>query len=208
MTGVQTCALPISVKNDQAHDEKKPPAAPEAVTEWTDRRVSERWRDWVALTTTIIAVVTVVTILKVSQYSTLSIVTQGKENNAWSLYQSKSIKAYNCQMAKGALDLQLSGIPGISVEAADKYRAAIKRYDDEIKRYKDEMEELQQQAEGLGRDRDNANKLASGFDNALGFLLSAVILSSIATVMRKKYIWYLSLATLTGWLYFMTITIF
>jgi hypothetical protein len=192
-----------TVKNEQVQDEGKLPAAATDAVKRTDRRLSERWRDWLALTTTIIAVVAVVMSLLVSQYSTLSLISQGKETNAWSYYQAKSVKEHAYLMSKIALELELAAIPGMSAEAAEKFRITIKKYDDEIKRYKDEREEIQQLAESLGKQRDKANKLAAGFSNALAFLQISIVLSSIATMVRKKYIWYVSFATLTGWLYFL-----
>lgn len=184
---------------------KVPAAAPSDAEDyiWKDRRLSERWRDWLALTTTIIAVLTVGMSLQVSQYITMSLISQGKETNAWSYYQAKSMKEHNVIMSKATLELQFAANPAMSAEAAEKYRKTIKRYDDEIKRYKDEREEIQQQAESLGKNRDKANKSATGFNNSLAFLQVAIVLSSIATMVRKKYIWYISLASLTGWLYFL-----
>lgn len=184
---------------------KAPAAAPSDAENyiWTDRRLSERWRDWLALTTTIIAVLTVGMSLQVSQYLTMSLISQGKETNAWSYYQAKSGKEYAVTMSKAALELQLAANPDMPAEVAEKYHKTIKGYNDEIKRYKDEKEEIQQQAEALGKKRDKANKAAAGFNNSLAFLQVAIVLSSIATMVRKKYIWYISLAGLTGWLYFL-----
>ena len=195
-----------AVKNDPVQDEKKLPAAATDNAAWKDRRLSEQWRDWLALTTTIIAVMTVGMTLQVSQYLTLSLISQGKETNAWSYYQAKSVKEHTVTMSKAALELQLATIPGMSAEAAEKYRTTIKKYDDEIKRYKDEREEIQQQAESLGKARDKSNKLAGGFNYALLFLQVSIVLSSIATMVRKKYIWYASFAALPGWLYFLIIS--
>jgi hypothetical protein len=192
-----------AVKNDQVQEEQKLPAAATDAAEWTDRRLSERWRDWLALSTTIIAVMTVGMSLQVNQYLTVSLISQGKETNAWSYYQAKSTKEHTVIMSKSALELQLAATPGISAETAEKYRITIKRYDDEIKRYKDEREEIQQLAESLGKERDKANKLAAGFNNSLAFLQVSIVLSSIATLLRRKYIWYISLTALTGWLYFL-----
>lgn len=182
-----------------------PTAAPtDAETfQWTDRRLNERWRDWLALTTTIIALGVVFMYLQVSKYLTLSIVTSAKEANAWSYFQAKSVKQYNCQIAKTSLELQLQTTSDIAAEVAEKYRITIKKYDDEIKRYKDEKEEIQQLAIGLGKKRVKANKIAAGLDNSLGFLMMGIVLSSIATMVRKKYIWYISLTSLAGWLYFL-----
>jgi hypothetical protein len=165
--------------------------------------LSDRWRDWLALTTTIIAVMTVGMTLQVNQYLATSLISQGKETNAWAYFQAKSSKEYSCLIAKTTLELQLAAIPGIAAEGAEKYRIAIKKYDEEIKRYKDEKEEIQQQAEALGKARNKANTGAGNFNYALAFLQASIVLASIATMVRKKYIWYVSLVTITGWLYFL-----
>lgn len=196
---------PVPASKDDAvkkDEEKPPPAAATEAVEWADRRLSERWRDWLALTTTIIAILTMGMSLQVSHYLTISLISQGKETNAWSYYQAKSMKEHNVIMSKVVLELQLAAMTGISAEAAEKYRATIKRYDEEIKRYKDERDEIQQQAEELSKNRDKANKSAGAMNNSLAFLQVAIVLSAIATMVRKKYIWYIGLATLTGWLYF------
>ena len=195
----QSGGMVMPLKKDQP-EEKSQTAQPADTPidaeafQWSDRRLSERWRDWLALTTTIIAVMTVGMTLQVSQYLTLSLISQGKETNTWGYYQAKSGRSSNSQIAKAALELQLATNPGISAENAEKYRITIKKYDDEIRRYKDEMEEIQQQGEALGKARDKANKAASGFNYALLFLQVSIVLSSIATMVRKKYIWYTSLA--------------
>ncbi len=191
-----------TVKTGQVQDKEKPPVAAPDTAALPDQP-AERWRDWLALSTTIIAVLTVGMSLQVSQYLTVSLISQGKETNSWSYFQSKSVKEHTIVMSKFALELQLAAAPNMPAEAAEKYRATIKRYGEDIKRYKDEKDEIQQQAEGLGKARDKANKLAGGFNNALAFLQISIVLSAIAAIGRKKYIWYVSLAMITGWVYFL-----
>lgn len=186
-----------------------PVADPEAsgTVIYTDRRMSERWRDWLALTTTIIAVMSAALSLEVSQQTTISLTTQGKETNAWSYYQAKSVKEHTVQMSRAALELQMSSTPGIPAEVAERYRITLKKYDEEIKRYKDEKEDIQQKAEFLAKKRDKSNKLATGFNNAVVFLQLSIVLSALATLLRNKSIWYVSLASLGGCLYYIFISI-
>ncbi len=167
-----------------------------------DRRLSERWRDWLALTTTIMALITVVMALESSRATMLAVHDSSRESNQWLQFQAKGIKEYSYQITKAALELQLSANAGISAEAAEKYRQAIKKYDEEIKRYKDEKDELMQEALSIGKAKAKNIKRSSGFNAALAFLLIAIVLSSIATMLRKKYIWYIGLSMLAGWLYF------
>jgi len=167
-----------------------------------DRRLSERWRDWLALTTVIMAVITVVMALEASRATMLAVHASSRESNQWLQFQSKGIKEYSYQITKAALELQLSANTGISAEAAEKYRQAIKKYDEEIKRYKDEKEELMQEALSIGKAKEKNIKRSLGFNASLAFLLIAIVLSSIATLLRKKYIWYIGLSMLAGWGYF------
>jgi|GEM_PF-529728 len=187
------------------------PAAPAnaQVSKWHDRRqtlerrlVGERWRDWLAFSTTILAVLAVIMSLESSRATMGAVLLSGKENTQWSLYQSKTIKEYTYNVAKGALELQLAAIPNIAPEAAEKYSKAIKGFDEELKRYKDEKDEIMQEAISFGKTKDRAQKLSAGLNNSLVFLLLAVVLSSIATMVRKKYIWYVGLCMLVGWIYF------
>jgi hypothetical protein len=168
-----------------------------------DRRLSERWRDWLALTTVIMAIITVIMALEASRATMLAVHASSKESNQWLQFQTKGIKEYSYQITKSALELQLSANTGITAEAAEKYRQAIKKYDEEIKRYKDEKDELMQEALSIGKAKEKDIKRSSGFNASLVFLLIAIVLSSIATLLRKKYIWYIGLSMLAGWVYFL-----
>lgn len=167
-----------------------------------DRRLNERWRDWVAFSTTIMVLMAVIVSLEATRSTMASVLGSAKENTQWSQFQSKSIKEYTYLASKTALELQLKGTSGISAEAAEKYRKVITAYDEELKRYKDEKDEIMQEAIALGKAKEKSQKLSAGFNASLVFLLVAILLSSIATMVRKKYIWYIGLSMLAGWGYF------
>jgi len=191
----------MPVKKDQPKEtSQKKQAAP---TEVFEKPENERWRDWLALSTTIIAVVAIIMALEATRASTLAVISSGKETNTWSFFQGKSAKESGYQLSKATLELQLEGTPGISAEAAEKYRKEIKKYDEELKRYKDEKDEIMEQAKALGKTKEKNQRLSAGFTNSLVFLQIAIVLSSIATMVRKKYIWYISFSMLAGWLYFL-----
>ena len=171
-----------------------------------ERRLSERWRDWLALTTVIMAVMTVIMALEAGRATMLAVHLSSRETNQWMQFQSNGIKEYSYQITKAALELQLSANADIPAEAREKYRQAIKKYDEEIKRYKDEKDEIMQDALSIGKAKEKNIKRSSGFNSALVFLLVAIVLSSIATLLRKKYIWYISLSMLAGWGYFLIIS--
>jgi thiol:disulfide interchange protein len=121
-------------------------------------------------------------------------------------FQAKGVKEYSYQITKAALELQLSANADIPAEAREKYRQAMKRYDEEIKRYKDEKDEIMQDALAIGKAKEKNIKRSSGFNSALVFLLIGILLSAIATLVRRKYIWYIGLSMLAGWGYFLIIS--
>jgi len=54
-------------------------------------------------------------------------------------------------MSKEELEVQLIGTPGISPEAADKYRELINKHNGKLKRYKDEKDNIMQEALAIGK---------------------------------------------------------
>jgi hypothetical protein len=190
-------------------DVPAPPPTNDKAQQWTNRRVlpdrrlsGQRWRDWLALSTTIIAAMAVLSSLEATRSSMTAILLSGKEGSQWLMYQAKGIKEYSYQITKSALELQLAGNQDMSAEGAEKYRQSIKKYDEELKRYKDEKDELMQEGLSLGKAKEKNQKRAAGLNASLAFLMMAILLSSIATLVRKKYIWYTGLAMVMGWLYF------
>lgn len=179
-----------------------PPVSTVDDTKKNVERNGYRWSDYACLITTVMAIISAAMTLQTTKYSTLAVMNQGKETNTWAQYQAKGVKEQSYQISKAALELQLEAIPKDMPEAAEKFRKTIKKYDDEIKRYKDEKDDIMQQAEGISKTKIKAYKMSSGFIYSLGFLQISIILSSIAIVARKKYIWYVSMAPILGWIYF------
>ena len=65
----------------------------------------ERWTQWVALTTTILAVCAAISALKGGGYSTRVQLSTTQESNKWSYFQAKSIKQHAVEMHKDQLEV-------------------------------------------------------------------------------------------------------
>ena len=119
--------------------------------------------------------------------------------NQWAYYQSKSIKGYLYELQRDKLDLELKA----GARAAGEYRKKIEFYQNEIGRYKEEKEDIKRKAEELEAQRNNAQKHSGAFGLAAMFLQIAILLSSIAALMKQKYFWFLGMAGgCLGLLYF------
>src|SRR5512142_1457211 len=67
--------------------------------------VKERWTQWVALTTTILAVCAAISALKGGGYSTKVQLSTTQEVDKWVYFQSKSIKQHAVELHRDQLEL-------------------------------------------------------------------------------------------------------
>jgi hypothetical protein len=159
----------------------------------------EPWLNYLALTTVIFAVCATLSTLKGGSYGSRAVMSQAQASDLWSFYQSKSIKGYLYELQRDKLDLELK----TGSRGAAEFRKKIAFYQDEINRYKNEKEEVRKKAEVLEESRNVAQKHSGAFGMAAMFLQIAILLSSIAALMKQKHFWFLGLASgVTGLVYF------
>ncbi len=159
----------------------------------------EPWLNYLALTTVIFAVCATLSTLKGGGYGSKAVMSQAQASDQWAHYQAKSIKGYLYELQRDKLDLELKAVS----HGAAEYRKRIAFYQDEIGRYKGEKEEIQKKAAGLEAVRDEAQKHGGAFGMAAMFLQIAILLSSIAALMKQKYFWFLGMVSgSAGLLYF------
>jgi hypothetical protein len=76
---------------------------------------------------------------------------------------------------------------------ADDYQKKIDSYAEKAKKYEIDKEEVKKKAEELEARRDDAQKHSAPFGLAAMFLQIAILLSSIAALMKQKYFWFLGM---------------
>ena len=100
----------------------------------------EKWIQWVALTTTILAVCAALSTLKGSSNSTKTQIMTTKETNKWSYFQSKSIKQHVCELQRDQLEIQkLNNNSPAATALIDKKLIAL---NEDIERYDKEKGEI------------------------------------------------------------------
>jgi hypothetical protein len=169
---------------------------------------TETWMSWVALATAIMAVLAAITTLYLGKYSSRAILNQGQETSQWAFYQAKSIKSYIYEIQKQKLELETIVLTNKPKVAMDKYSQLISDYDKQIKRYDVEKGEIKATADGLAKSKEDAQSRAGNFGYALIFLQIAIMLSSVSALTKKKPLFYLGLATVSGWVFFFLDAIF
>ncbi|MHB8078624.1 MAG: DUF4337 domain-containing protein [Candidatus Krumholzibacteriia bacterium] len=155
----------------------------------TDEK-KERWLNYLALTTVILAVCATLSSFRGSSYSTRAVMSQTQAASQWSYYQSKSIKGYLYELRKEELEA------GIAAEAARLpersqaiYRDLAGSYAREIARYDGEKAQIQAEAKTLELRRDHAQAHSRTFGMAVIFLQIAILMSSVAALLRRKALW-------------------
>jgi len=160
----------------------------------------EPWLNYLALTTVVFAVCATLSTLKGGGFSTRAVMSQSQASDQWSYFQAKSIKGYLYELQKERLELDLRSLKGGS---RSEYEKKIDGYAQKIRKYDEEKTEIRNKAEELEKTRDRSQKHSGAFGMAAMFLQIAILLSSIAALMKRKLFWYIGLgAGCLGLLYF------
>jgi hypothetical protein len=152
----------------------------------------EKWLILLPATTVLFAVCATLATFKGGGFSNRSVLSQAKASDQWAFYQAKSIKSYLSEMQKERLELDLYGQKDTAYVADLQKR--INAYADKIKKYGTEKDDITKLAKDLEAQQAEAKKHADAFGIAVIFLQISILLSSIAALIKKSPLWYLSLA--------------
>lgn len=154
-----------------------------------------RWTQYLAVSTAMLAVLAAVASLQSGAYSNNAILAkndgvlqQAKASDAWSYYQAKGTRA--TVVATQAEVLSESN-PG----AATRMREEVARYRTEQKEIQDKAVELEHKVK---EDDERAEALLERhhqFARAVTFSQISIALAAIAALMRKKWLWFMGLAS-------------
>ncbi len=155
----------------------------------------EKWLNYLALTTVILAVCATLSTFKGGGYSTKSLLSQTQASDQWAFFQAKSIKGnlYEIQKEKIELELELLRARGPK-EVASDYEKKLDAYTKKVAKYDGEKDEIQKEAKRLESIRDDAKSHSQAFGIAVIFLQIGILLSSIAALLKKKIVWIAGLA--------------
>jgi hypothetical protein len=150
----------------------------------------EPWLNYLALSTIILAVCATMATFKGGGFSTRAVLSQTQASDQWAFFQSKSIKGYLYEMQRDQLEMQLkTQEAALSPAVAGEYRKKIDGYQGKIAKYEAEKGKIQGDAKRLEAVRDDAQQHSKTFGMAVIFLQIAILLSSIAALIKKRYLW-------------------
>lgn len=155
----------------------------------------EKWLNYLALTTVVLAVCATLSTFKGGGFSTRAMLSQSQASDQWSYYQAKSIKGYIYELQRDKLELELKALgQKVPKQVSDEYVKKIEFYSKKTAKYEEEKARIEKDAGKLEAVRDEAQKHSQAFGMAVIFLQIAILLSSIAALMKKKAVWLLGVA--------------
>ncbi len=152
----------------------------------------EPWLNHMALGTVVLAVCATLSTFKGGGYSTQSVINQTQASDQWAFYQAKSTKQHLYQLQLEQMQLQKLLVPAGS-PAAEAFEKRIADYAQRVRTYETERREIEQKARALEAERDAAKRNGRPFGLAVIFLQVAILLNSIAGLMKRKRIWWAAL---------------
>ena len=152
-----------------------------------EKEFSKRVTQLIALSALVLAICATFSSLKAGAFSSKAILAQNAASNGWAYYQSKSLKenTYKVQLDH----LKING--ALDPEGKEKL---MKKYQETVDRYKAEEKEIMQSARAAEATRDRSLELNKGFAGALTFLQIAILLTSLAALVKQIWFWYAGLA--------------
>jgi hypothetical protein len=150
----------------------------------------DQWLNYLAVTTVLIALGATLSTVKGAGFTSKSILKQTQASNEWAYYQAKSVKSYlyELQKEKIELDLRMLG-PNAPKETVEQLQAMIQGYQKKVDKYEKEKEAIQAKARQLEAERDRMLKHSEPFSMSVIFFQLAILLSSLATLMKKPSLW-------------------
>lgn len=145
------------------------------------RESSEKWISRVALSAAMLAVLAAITSMLAGHHANEAILEQLKAGDEWAYYQSKGIKA-------GVLDSKMDLFLALGKTPAPEDGAKREEYKHEQAEIKARAEELETSG---GNHLHRHNTLSRGVTSfQIGIALSAIALSAIAVLSKRKALWF------------------
>ena len=160
----------------------------------------EPWLNLLALTTVILAVCATLATFKGGGFSTKTVLNQAMASDQWAYYQAKGIKGNLYEVEAMRLKRELELAPKATVPILEKSLAEVEK---KVAKYDGEKADIFKKATAFEEAKADAQKHGAPFGLAVIFLQIAILLSSIAALMKKQPVYWAGLAVgIVGIVYF------
>lgn len=149
----------------------------------------------VAITTLILAVVGTIASFKAASMGNQVVITQNEAFNHWSNYQAKTIKKTTLETELYTIEIELAKLKENDAQLKAELLAKKKIYEQEILEYQQAEIDLTKKAQEAEQRHLLTKEISTNFGNALIFLQIGILLSSLTSLSKIKYYWYMGSIT-------------
>jgi hypothetical protein len=154
----------------------------------------EPWLNYLALTTIFLAVLATFAQFRGGGHSTRSIMKQAQASDMWAHYQAKSIKGNTYAISKERIELDLRLQEAtLSKAKQEDMRKLAGEEGAKVARYEAEQKDISAKAKQLEAEVQDNQEHGGQFGKAMMLLQIAIVLSSIAALLKKKLLWFVGL---------------
>jgi len=158
------------------------------------------WLNLLALTTVIFAVCATLATFKGGGFSTRTVLNQAMASDEWAHYQAKGIKGNLYEVEALRLKRELELAPKASLPVLERSLADVEK---KVAKYDGEKADISKKATAFEEAKADAQKHGAPFGLAVIFLQIAILLSSIAALLKKQPVYWAGLVVgVAGLVYF------
>jgi hypothetical protein len=151
----------------------------------------EKWMKGVAVTTTVLAVLTAIASSRAGFCVAKNQVLTALEGSQWAFYQAKSIKQNLAETQKNAFEIAALG--ATTPEQRTLLESTLREYTAQIARYDQEKNKIRSDAEKVSVDNLTVSRRGNQFSMAVVFFQIGIMLSSVGALLKRREMWYVGL---------------
>ena len=147
----------------------------------------EKWMRGVAVTTTVLAVLTAIASSRAAHSVAVSQILTAQEGSQWAYYQAKSVKENLAETQRGIFEVEFLGATTPSQKTLlEKNLGAAQSL---IARYEQEKDQIKKEAEDIGKENNKIRREGDQFNLSVVFFQIGIMLSSVSALLKRKEMW-------------------
>lgn len=156
-----------------------------------DAILQEKWMKGVAITTTVLAVLTSIASSRAGFYVAQAQLLTALEGSKWGYYQAKSIKENLARVQENSFQVNMLG--ATSPEQREFLDKELSRLKADIARYEQEKNAVRVEAETTAAKNAEAGKMGGNFSMSVVFYQIGIMLSSVSALLKRREMWVIGL---------------
>ena len=153
--------------------------------------LAEKWMKGVAITTTVLAVLTSIASSRAGFCVSKSQVLTAQSGSQWAFYQAKSIKQNLLETQRRLFEVDILG--STTEGQKDFLQKNLQEAESQVARYDQEKSDIKQEAENMDKKNAVITRQGNQFSLSVVFFQIGIMLSSVGALLKRKEMWIVGL---------------